>query len=347
MQPVRGPGTPVQGEIPHGQTGAVVHLPENERPLSTAQRTAIERLIVKIIALGGSKAPEIWAALRHQLNIDSETELTANQFQPAEEFLQSRLDQVQETHADRQLMQQLTDLLPMGNNRQAVSDYIRREFGHTVLSQLDSEQLTQVVALLQNGQLDIPQPQQAAISDRTLLPAELNTLNQQIIKLAAVTGESPANIRQSLMSMMGLKIGDPVPARHFPLLMQFLQGLVTLSQQTTAPTLSTLQATLKQPTNSDEQQAIEAYCLQHFNATPQSVLTPVQVSAVMQFLFVYRLSLSRTQGQHQTADARLVQPLLNPLIATEPREHSTGIAKSRWAVALALLAILVLVWLLV
>jgi uncharacterized membrane protein len=38
---------------------------------------------------------------------------------------------------------------------------------------------------------------------------------------------------------------------------------------------------------------------------------------------------------------------LNPLIATEPREHSTGIAKSRWAVALALLAILVLVWLLV
>ena len=344
MQPVRGPGTPLPGDPPHGRAETAAHLPDHERPLSTAQRTAIERLIVKIMALSNSKAPEIWAALRHHLQIPGESELTAAHFLPAEQFLQSRLDQVQQTHAGRQLMQQLTELLPKGNNRQAVSDYIRREFGHTVLSQLDSSQLLKVVELLQQGRLDIPQPQQAAISDRTLLPAEHHSLNQQITRLAAITGESPADLWQSLMTMMGLKAGDPIPSRHFPLLMQFLQGHVTLSQQP-APTLATLQAALKHPVSSDEQQAIEAYCLQHFNVTGQSVLSPAQASAVLQFLFIYRLS--RTQSQHQTPDSRLLQPALNPLIATEPMEKSVGLIKSRWTIVLALVAALVLVWLLI
>ncbi|XBS68657.1 flagella biosynthesis regulator Flk [Acerihabitans sp. KWT182] len=344
MQPVQGSGNSAPGDPPRGRIGAATPVRDDASPLSTAQRTALERLIVKIMALSSSKEPEIWAALRHQLDIPGEAELTSGQFLPAEQLLQDRLDLAQQTHAGRQLMQQLTDLLPQGNNRQAVSDYIRREFGHTVLSQLDAEQLQQVVELLQQGRLDIPQPQQAAISDRTLLPAEHNALSQQVIRLAAATGESPADIWQSLMNMMGLKSGDPIPARHFPLLMQFAQGHVALSQQA-APTLATVLAALKQPTSSEEQQAIEAYCLQHFNVTAQSVLTQAQVSAVMQFLFVYRLS--RTQSQHRTADSRLLQPAMNPLIATEPRDQHPGLVKSRWVVLLALLAVLVLVWLLV
>ena len=69
-------------------------------------------------------------------------------------------------------MQQLTELLPQGNNRQAVSDFIRQQFGHTVLSQLSHSQLQQVLNLLQTGSLTIPHPQQTATSDRPLLPAE-------------------------------------------------------------------------------------------------------------------------------------------------------------------------------
>ncbi|HEY0209808.1 flagella biosynthesis regulator Flk [Acerihabitans sp.] len=343
MQPVSGPGTPLQGDPPLATAGSAPLGQEGEKPLTTAQRTALERLIIKIMALSNSKAPEIWAALRHQLNIANDGELTARHFQPAEQLLQNRLDQAQQTHAGRQLMQQLTELLPQGNNRQAVSDFIRREYGHTVLSQLNPEQLVQVVALLQNGQLNIPQPQQSPITDRTLLPAEHHALNQQIIRLAAVTGESPAEIWQSLMIMMGLKSGDPIPARHFQLLMQFLQGHVTLSQQA-SPTLASVQATLKQPTSSEEQQAIEAYCQQHFNAPPQSVLTPAQVGAVMQFLFIYRLA--RTQSQHQTPDARLLQPAMSPLIATEPITPAARITRSRWIVALAVAGALLLIWIL-
>ncbi|WP_413737772.1 flagella biosynthesis regulator Flk [Sodalis sp. RH21] len=344
MQPVRGPDTPLPGDPPRGAAASAPFGQEGEKPLTTAQRTSLERMIIKIMALSNSKAPEIWAALRHQLHIANDGELTARHFQPAEQLLQVRLEQAQQTHAGRQLMQQLTELLPKGNNRQAVSDYIRREFGHTVLSQLEPDQLLQVVALLQNGQLNIPQPQQAAITDRTLLPAEHHALNQQITRLAAISGESPADIWQSLMTMMGLKPGDPIPARHFQLLMQFLQGHVTLSQQA-SPTLSSVQAALKQPTNSDEQQAIEAYCKQHFNAAPQSILTPAQVGAVMQFLFIHRLA--RTQSQHQTSDSRLIQPAMSPLIATVPVESMRGVAKSRWIAGLALLAVLVLIWILI
>ncbi|TKI03848.1 flagella biosynthesis regulator Flk [Martelella alba] len=344
MQPVQGPVNGVSGDPPRNRADAAWHPANRGNPLTPSQRTAIERLIVKIMALGNSKAPEIWAALRHQLNIPGEDELTAEHFPQAEAFLQGRLDQAQQTHASRQLMQQLTDLLPQGNNRQAVSDYIRREFGHTVLSQLEPEQLLQVVELLQHGRLDIPSPQQAAISDRTLLPAEHNSLSQQIIRLAAATGESPADIRQNLMTMMGLKAGDPIPARHFPLLMQYLQGNVTLSQHP-APTLATLQAALKHPVSSDERQAMESYVLEHFDIAGQSALTPAQVTAVLQFLFISRLA--RTHSQHQTSDPRLLQPALNPLIATEPVEKFPGLAKSRWTVALAALAVLVLLWLLI
>ncbi|MDI5536125.1 L-lactate permease, partial [Salmonella enterica subsp. enterica serovar Montevideo] len=41
------------------------------------------------------------------------------------------------------------------------------------------------LTLLQQGQLSIPQPQQRPATDRPLLPAEHNTLNQLVTKLAA------------------------------------------------------------------------------------------------------------------------------------------------------------------
>lgn len=341
MQPVSGPGSSLSGNTPQGAPGSAPAQAEGEKPLTTAQRTTLERLIIRIMATSNSKAPEIWAALRHQLHLPNDAELTAGQFQPAQDALEARLEQAQQSHAGQKLMQQLSELLPQGNNRQAVSDYIRQQYGHTVLSQLTPDQLQEVVDLLQNGRLVIPQPQQSALTDRTLLPAEHNTLNQQITRLAAITGESPSDIWQSLMTMMGLKAGDPIPARHFPLLTQFLQSHVTLSQQS-SPTLASVLAALKQPANTSEQQAVEAYCQQHFNALPLSVLTPAQVGAVLHFLFISRLA--RTQSQHQTPDARLLQPILSPLIATEPVTPADKTTRSRWIMAAAVAAVLVLLW---
>ncbi|MDI8083637.1 2Fe-2S iron-sulfur cluster-binding protein, partial [Salmonella enterica subsp. enterica serovar Kentucky] len=40
-----------------------------------------------------------------------------------------RLGVAQQNHANRQVLSQLTELLGVGNNRQAVSDFIRQQYG--------------------------------------------------------------------------------------------------------------------------------------------------------------------------------------------------------------------------
>ncbi|MEX0631611.1 hypothetical protein M8494_03995 [Serratia ureilytica] len=89
----------------------------DDQPLSPAQRTTLEKLIVKIMTLSPAKPAEIWATLRHDLGADNGGELPGASFQPAEQLLQTRLTQAQQNHAGRQLLQQLAELLPQGNNR--------------------------------------------------------------------------------------------------------------------------------------------------------------------------------------------------------------------------------------
>lgn len=89
-----------------------------------------------------------------------------------------------------------------------MSDFIRQQYGQTALSQLTPEQLKNVLTLLQQGQLSIPQPQQRPATDRPLLPAEHNTLNQLVTKLAAATGESGKMIWQSMLELSGVKSGE-------------------------------------------------------------------------------------------------------------------------------------------
>ncbi len=244
MQPLSGPGAPM------GDRSAVTPSTgaprPGEQPLSPAQRTTLERLIVRIMSFSTLKAPELWAGVQREVGLKSEAELQSRHFPAAEQYLNSRLTQAKNGRATRQLLTQLTDLLPQGNNRQAVSDFIRQQFGQTVLSSLSQDQLRQVLTMLQNGQMAIPQPQQSRVTDRTLLPAEHQTLNQQIALLAAATGEPTGKIWASALNLTNLTSGDPIPSRHFPLLTQYLQVRQTLSQHS-APTLQVLEASLKQP----------------------------------------------------------------------------------------------------
>lgn len=114
-----------------------------------------------------------------------------------------------------------------------------------------------MLTLLQQGQLSIPQPQQRPATDRPLLPAEHNTLNQLVTKLAAATGESNKLIWQSMLELSGVKSGELIPAKQFTHLATWLQARQTLSLQH-APTLHTLQAALKQPLEPDELTAIKS-----------------------------------------------------------------------------------------
>ncbi|RLM24885.1 flagella biosynthesis regulator [Brenneria alni] len=251
MQPVSGPGVPQPGErsVSPTTTSPTTNASganSGDQPLTPAQRTTLENLIVKIVALSTLKTAEVWSGVKQGLGLQENTELMSRHYQPAEQLLQTRLTQVQtqDNGGRQQLMQRLTDMLPQGNNRQTVSDFIRQQFGHTVLSSLNKAQLQQVVTLLQNGQTpqsaantaSIQQQSVANPLERPLLPTEQTSLNQLVTRLAAQTGEQPAKIWTTLMAMQSLHAGEAIPVKHLPLLTQFLQTQVLLQQlQTSSP----------------------------------------------------------------------------------------------------------------
>lgn len=301
MQPISGTPARPPGE---GQTAPSV---AGEQPLSTQQRTVLERLITRLISLTQQQSAEVWAGMKHDLGVKSDTPLLSRHFPAAEQNLTQRLSVAQQNHANRQVLSQLTELLSQGNNRQAVSDFIRQQYGQTALSQLTPEQLKNVLTLLQQGQLSIPQPQQRPPTDRPLLPAEHNTLNQLVTKLAAATGESGKLIWQSMLELSGVKSGELIPAKQFTHLVTWLQARQTLSNQS-APTLQTLQAALKLPLEPNEFTALRDYAQQTYQALPHTILTTAQVQDLLNQVFLRRVARERelTEPHH-------IQPIFSPL----------------------------------
>ncbi|WP_145578475.1 flagella biosynthesis regulator Flk [Yersinia mollaretii] len=340
MQPLNGPSAPLASDRNVVPTKISPQGQVDDQALTPAQRTTLEKLIVRIMALSPIKSAEIWAALRHDLSLSSTSDLLARHFQPAEQLLQTRLSQVQENHANHQLRQQLTELLPQGNNRQAVSDFIRQNFGHTVLSQLSHSELQQVLVLLQSGTLNIPQPQLTTITDRPLLPAEQQNIQSLVAKLSAATGEQPAKIWQALFDMVGVKSSDPLPARHFQILSQFLQTKVLLSQQT-APTLVNLQTALKQPVNAQEQQLLTDYSQNRFQASPTTPLTQAQLNDIINVLFAARLDRANA-AQHLAEDQKILQPIINPMIIALPQSLQNVLQKPSLVIVTVVIVIALL-----
>ncbi|MCK7562493.1 flagella biosynthesis regulator Flk [Citrobacter koseri] len=300
MQPISGTPARPPGE---GQTAPSV---AGEQPLSTQQRTVLERLITRLISLTQQQSAEVWAGMKHDLGVKSDTPLLSRHFPAAEQNLTQRLSVAQQNHANRQVLSQLTELLSQGNKRQAVSDFIRQQYGQTALSQLTPEQLKNVLTLLQQGQLSIPQPQQRPPTDRPLLPAEHNTLNQLVTKLAAATGESGKLIWQSMLELSGVKSGELIPAKQFTHLVTWLQARQTLSNQS-APTLQTLQAALKLPLEPNEFTALRDYAQQTYQALPHTILTTAQVQDLLNQVFLRRVARERelTEPHH-------IQPIYSP-----------------------------------
>ncbi|MCU1788691.1 flagella biosynthesis regulator Flk [Pectobacterium polaris] len=250
MQPVSGPGAPLPSERSVTPTTTsststssanVAGSSNGDRPLTLAQRTTLENLVLRVAALTTSKAAEVWTTVKQGLGLAENNELLSRHYQPAEQILQTRLTQAQDSGGRQQLLQRLTDMLSQGNNRQAVSNFIQQQFGSTTLSALNKTQLQQVVTLLQNGQIPqstapatASQTTQAANSpDRPLSPAEQRGLNQLVTRLATMTGEQPARVLNNLMMMQNLSPGDAIPLKHLPLITQFLQAQVELQQTQT------------------------------------------------------------------------------------------------------------------
>ncbi|CAM7394527.1 flagella biosynthesis regulator Flk [Citrobacter sedlakii] len=333
MQPIS--GTPAR---PPGE-GQPASSAAGEQPLSTQQRTVLERLITRLISLTQQQSAEVWAGMKHDLGVKSDTPLLSRHFPAAEHNLSQRLSVAQQNHANRQVLSQLTELLSQGNNRQAVSDFIRQQYGQTALSQLTPDQLKNVLTLLQQGQLSIPQPQQRPATDRPLLPAEHNTLNQLVTKLAAATGESGKLIWQSMLELSGVKSGELIPAKHFTHLATWLQARQTLSLQH-APTLQSLQAALKQPLEPAEQASLKEYAQHTWQIQPQTVLTTAQVQDLLNQIF-----LRRVERDKALSDPLHIQPIYSPF--TPVIETFKAAAARPGLLFLALMVALLIFWLVV
>ena len=272
-----------------------------EPSLSMQQRTVLERLITRLVALTSQQNAEVWACVKHDLGLKGDSPLLACHFSAAEASLNQRLAAAQDNHHHRQTLAQLSDLLGQGNNRQAV----------------------------QHGQLSIPQPQQRPPTLRPLLPAEHNTLNQLVTKLAAATGEPSKLIWQSMLELCGVKSGELIPATHFLPLSYWLQARQTLSAQS-APTLTSLQGALKQPLEAAEWQTIVDFARRSWQVTPRTTLSPAQILALLNKVFVLRV-------------ARAQETLAIP--QEEPVARRTWSAKP-WQLALGAVVLLLVLWLL-
>jgi hypothetical protein len=278
MQPISGtpPRPPGEGPVTPNVAG--------EQPLSTQQRTVLERLITRLIALTSQQNAEVWAGVKHDLGVRNDAPLQSRHFPAAEQNLNQRINRAAEPHHAPDCSQ-LTELLGQGNNRQAVSDFIRQQYGQTALGQLTPDQLKTVLTLLQNNQLSIPQPQVRPATERPLLPAEHNTLKQMVTKAGRGhrrTDEAYLAIHAGAVRREG---GRADPGQTVYPSGDLAPGAPD-AQHPERPYPAYVQAALKQPLEPHEFEVIRDYAQQNWQATPQTVLTTAQVQDLLnQILF--------------------------------------------------------------
>ncbi|UNB78820.1 flagella biosynthesis regulator Flk [Klebsiella pneumoniae] len=301
-----------------------------EPSLSMQQRTVLERLITRLVALTSQQNAEVWACVKHDLGLKGDSPLLACHFSAAEASLNQRLAAAQDNHHHRQTLAQLSDLLGQGNNRQAVSDYIRQHYGQTALHALSQTQLETILHLLQHGQLSIPQPQQRPPTLRPLLPAEHNTLNQLETKLAAATGEPSKLIRQSMLELCGVKSGELIPATHFLPLFVLAAGAANAECAKRADAHLAAGSAQAAAGGRAEWLKIVDFASRSWQVTPQTTLSPAQILALLNKVFVLRV-------------ARAQETLAIP--QEEPVARRTWSAKP-WQLALGAVVLLLVLWLL-
>lgn len=96
--------------------------------------------MTKVTSLTQQQRAELWAGIRHDIGLSGDSPLLSRHFLPLS-IIWRNVCWPRKSHSARQLLAQLGEYLRLGNNRQAVTDYIRHNFGQTPLNQLSPEQL--------------------------------------------------------------------------------------------------------------------------------------------------------------------------------------------------------------
>ncbi|MGG2142101.1 flagella biosynthesis regulator Flk [Symbiopectobacterium sp. RP] len=362
MQPVSSPGTPTSAIASSSSNTAAANS-----PLSFTQRATLDTLVVKLQALTSLSNNAIWTTLRQDIGLAPNQTLLGQHFTASEQSLQNQLvqAQTQQSSARHPLLQRLTDLLPQENNSQRVTQFLRQEFAHTELKALTQPQLQRVLTMLQTPpdaaplnaapgrapalattlvQNALTNAATTALLQRPLSSVEQNSLNQMVVQLSALLGEPTEKIWTSLTAMQHQPPGTPIPARHLPLLMQYLQTqtdlhhlLTTGNGRSDAPatlattsttgnaaqppmtaTQSTLYTLFQPALEANERQLLLDYSQNRFNAGVQTPLTQPQLNELVTFLFAHRMQCASDGELTIQSLFPHPQPIANPLVAALP-----------------------------
>jgi len=93
MQPIQGAPVRPPGHDPISPANIA-----GEQPLSTQQRTVLERLITRLIALTQQQGAEVWAGVKNDLGLKSDAPLLSKHFPAAEQSLSQRLETATQNH---------------------------------------------------------------------------------------------------------------------------------------------------------------------------------------------------------------------------------------------------------
>ena len=175
--------------------------------------------------------------------------------------------------------------------------------------------------MLQNGQMAIPQPQQTRTTDRTLLPAEQQALNQQVTPCRRHR-ESPVKVLADTLKLVNLR-GSLAPP-------------VEPAQRADAAAAGKLAQTAAEPRRAAYAGGLQPAALP---ATPQTLLTPAQSQDLLMLLFSRR---AERNSETPLADSELrPQPIWAPFVEILPRPLAAPGADAG-----ARLALFSLLWLL-
>lgn len=401
------------------------------QPVTVSQLRILNQLVSQLSVLTGQTESAHWRLLRHDLGVMDDAPLLARHFPAAEQNLNQRLMLPAQTSSHQQLLNQLSEVIGKNDHRQAVSDYLLRQFGHSSLSQLTQEQLRHLLTMLQNGQLkhhgnpsgvmasaqtsavagkttvinpftmtpfsvrDIAQLSQPQITlalnqlltqgenriqminylqqqfghsvinlltaqqqktvltlllsgqlsgtasaQQQLTPSQLNSLNQQVLRLASDTGEPPVRIWQSILTLSNVQMAAQIPASYFSLFSHWLLSQQQLAHQP-APVLQHIQQHLPAPVTAQEWQQIVNHAQQQWQITANSILTSAQLQQVMYLVAQHQIKQAAYQTEHH-----LLQPVYNPLFAWF-RDPVKALSARPGLMLVMIISAIALLWLLI
>jgi hypothetical protein len=265
-----------------------------EPPLTTQQRTALERLITRLVALTSQQNAEVWACVKHDLSLKNDAPLLASHFAAAEHSLNQRLILAQQNHHRRQILAQLSELLNQATiARRSAIIFVSMTVKPPCMPcpsrswrMFCSSCKAASSRFLSRSSAANASSAAARGAQHAQSAGDQTRRGHRRVQQAYLAIHAGAKRRQERRA----DPGDPLHSLSY-----WLHARQTLSSQA-APTLTSLQAALKQPLEAAEWQRVMDFAQTHWHATAQTPLSAAQLLTLLNKIFVLRVARAGDAG---------------------------------------------------